>query len=726
MKTYITLFLILFYPLITLAQWNPVSVPTTQNFVGFTFTDTLHGYLCGNTGTMVKTSDGGSTWQMVTIPTTNLLADISFPTPAIGYSIGDNGTILKTVNGGNTWSLINSPTSNVLRGVYFSDANTGFICGQGEIIYLTTDGGTTWVQKSSGPYWLRQFSFPTPLVGYCAGDGLTIYKTINGGQTWTKLQTGGGYNITKVQFLTVDTGYVCGYGGYVAKSCNGGQTWQVLNPGIMINFNAIWFFNTQTGYLTADAGTILKTINGGVAWSPETSGTTNVLGRMFFFSQIKGFISGYVGTLIKNWGCLPTPGPVSGPANVCKGDVGKIYSVQPIAGAVSYNWSLPAGAVITGGINTNSITVTFTANAVSGAISVYALGASCNSSPSPLFPVNVAPVPAPTITGNVELCVNSGFFDYVTQPGMINYTWTISPGGMITWGSGTNQIQVKWFYTGNQWVAVNYFNANGCNSPDPGLLNVMVDPAPDPAGNVSGLQTLCAGTSNVLYSVDPVLYAATYVWSLPPGAHIVSGNWTNQITVDYDSTALSGKIIVYGNNLCGNGIQSPDLDIQVFNLPTAPVITQNHDTLFSSASSGNQWYFNNSMIGGATESYYIATSDGDYFDVVTINGCSSVNSNVIHFIVTGAETIHSNGNLVISPVPNQGKFEIEFTTRFVNERFTIKIIDSKGIDIYKENKLLVDGQYKNTIDLGDMPQGVYSIILYSNHLYLHRNIIISK
>lgn len=66
---------------------------------------------------------------------------------------------------------------------------------------------------------------------------------------------------------------------------------------------------------------------------------------------------------------LPGCGAVlSGAANVCRGESSVFFTVDTIAGATSYVWTLPSGA--TGVSATNSITVDFGMSAVSGDITV--------------------------------------------------------------------------------------------------------------------------------------------------------------------------------------------------------------------------------------------------------------------------------------------------------------------------------------------------------------------
>jgi hypothetical protein len=176
-------------------------------------------------------------------------------------------------------------------------------------------------------------------------------------------------------------------------------------------------------------------------------------------------------------------------------------------------------------------------------------------------------MPAPAIGGVNNLCVNSGYYYYSTEPGMNNYQWSVSPGATIIWGNGTPDLIVTWDQSGAQWVKVNYTNSSGCTTVTPTQYDVTVNPLPGAAGIITGPNTVCAGSNGVTYSTTLISNTATYVWSLPPGASIVSGAGTNSITVDFDVAAQPGSITVYGNNLCGNGTVSPALAINVGALP---------------------------------------------------------------------------------------------------------------------------------------------------------------
>jgi hypothetical protein len=174
---------------------------------------------------------------------------------------------------------------------------------------------------------------------------------------------------------------------------------------------------------------------------------------------------------------------------------------------------------------------------------------------------------APTITGSINHCVNSGYYYYTTEPGMNNYQWSVSPGATVIYGNGTPELIVTWDQPGAQWIRVNYTNAGGCTAINPSQLNVTVNPLPGLAGTITGPATVCAGTTGIAYSTAVIANAATYVWSLPPGATIATGAGTSSITVDFGVNAQPGNITVYGNNLCGNGSVSPALAVNVGALP---------------------------------------------------------------------------------------------------------------------------------------------------------------
>jgi hypothetical protein len=89
--------------------------------------------------------------------------------------------------------------------------------------------------------------------------------------------------------------------------------------------------------------------------------------------------------------------------------------------------------------------------------------------------------------------------------------------------------------------------------------SVNVFPLPATAGPVTGPAggNVCKGQSGVVFSVSPITNATDYMWSLPEGASVISGAYTNEITVAFSSTAGNGNVAVYGTNAYGTGAVSP-------------------------------------------------------------------------------------------------------------------------------------------------------------------------
>ena len=85
------------------------------SFQAITFADANTVVAVGDSGTIARSTDMGSTWSMwrnVNHVTTPLLG-VAFVNAAHGFAVGANGGLLMTTNGGTSWTnqLINSPTA---------------------------------------------------------------------------------------------------------------------------------------------------------------------------------------------------------------------------------------------------------------------------------------------------------------------------------------------------------------------------------------------------------------------------------------------------------------------------------------------------------------------------------------------------------------------------------------------------------------------------------------
>ena len=124
---------------------------------------------------------------------------------------------------------------------------------------------------------------------------------------------------------------------------------------------------------------------------------------------------------------------------------------------------------------------------------------------------------------------------------MTSYIWSISPGGVITSGTGTNSVMVTWITAGAQTISVNYTNINGCTATAPTVKNVTVNALPVPT--ITGSASVCVGTTGVNYSTETGMTG--YIWNVSAGGTITSGNGTNVVTVTWNTAGAQTVSVIY-------------------------------------------------------------------------------------------------------------------------------------------------------------------------------------
>jgi hypothetical protein len=158
------------------------------------------------------------------------------------------------------------------------------------------------------------------------------------------------------------------------------------------------------------------------------------------------------------------------------------YSVGAIANATYYVWTLPSGATIASGSGTNSITVNYAANAVSGNITVYGNNTCGNGTASPAFPVTVNHIPGQpgNIAGPNHVCQGAQGIVYsvAAVPGATGYVWTTSPGTTIVNGLNTNVITVNFSNSATSGYFKVYGTSPCGNGPLSPSLYVIVNAKP--------------------------------------------------------------------------------------------------------------------------------------------------------------------------------------------------------------------------------------------------------
>lgn len=273
-------------------------------------------------------------------------------------------------------------------------------------------------------------------------------------------------------------------------------------------------------------------------------------------------------------GTTPGPaGPIEGTAEICTPAGALVFSVPAITGADDYIWSLPPGAVIVNGNNTNTIAVSFGTNAASGILSVRGHSTFCGEgSESSLFlSVHPSPGPAGVIYGPASVCQGPSPVTYFIDPTGFtdSYDWSVPAGVTIVNGAGTNQISCLFTTTavsGN--FTVRGYNT-ACEYGMPSSLSVTVAPLPGDAGGITSANgsVVCQSQSGVAYNISPVPNAAEYLWTYSGTGAVMTINGPD-LRMDFTSTATSGILAVKARNSCGDGSVSPPFNILVNPVPS--------------------------------------------------------------------------------------------------------------------------------------------------------------
>ncbi len=251
-----------------------------DDLLSVTFPTETDGWACGRYGTILRTSDGGTTWSPQSSGTTFTLSGISFTDTKNGWAAGNEGTILHTSDGGETWEKQDSPIDYFHMDVVALNPEKCFIASERTNILATEDGGKTWeVRFEDEDYILKSISFCDDQHGWVAGEFGHTYHTRDGGATWEKQaglyemdwDTGfisGDNFLFDVVAIDPRTAWTVGILGTVKRTTDGGETWEVVSldlPKVQLYSIA----SDGAGMIVMGGnGLCVFSVDAGVTWEP--------------------------------------------------------------------------------------------------------------------------------------------------------------------------------------------------------------------------------------------------------------------------------------------------------------------------------------------------------------------------------------------------------------------------------------------------------------------------
>ncbi|MBN2027127.1 MAG: IPT/TIG domain-containing protein [Actinobacteria bacterium] len=213
------------------------------------------------------------------------LKDIAAVDSNNAWAVGDTGTILRTTNGGSTWIHQESGTDYALFAVSASDTSTAWAIGhvpysssKPSIILHTVNGGETWTtQLSEEGYRLYDICAIDDMNAWAVGDNGTVLTTSDGGATWASRDSGTTDTLNAICAVGAGTAWVVGEGGIILKTGDNGITWEAPVSGTTRDLNSVHSLDGSVLWAVGDSGTVLKSGDGGYTWIAQGLGADDYL-----------------------------------------------------------------------------------------------------------------------------------------------------------------------------------------------------------------------------------------------------------------------------------------------------------------------------------------------------------------------------------------------------------------------------------------------------------------
>jgi len=608
-----------------------------------------------------------------------LHAEGTYTTPTVeSYSVSITGVI-------NNIAVTTTGSSQLCQG---QTVNLSIPSGYSDILWNTGDTTSTISANQTGSY---SATMKTSVAG-CAVASASVNIVVNPLPVATVSTSSGAFDFCEGSSLTLEapvgaSGYqwykdgtaisgavsstlsASGSGSYAVEvTSSDGCSALSASQTVVKNLNPTATISNASSLSFCDGGSVVLSAPSGVSYAWSDGSTTQ---------SITQSSSGQLGLTITDAnGCSSVASPVtvnvySVPAltvtsvsstSICQGES---VTLQAGGGFSSYAWS-------NGATNQNLIATTVGSYSVTGTTSD---GCTATSAAQTVT-VNAAPVATITNNGVSVLC--SGDSTTLTAPsGMSSYLWSD--------GSTSQSLSVT--SSGNYSVTVT--NANGCVATSPTTV-ITASQITAPTVTSNGALEFCDG--GIVSLAVPAGYSS-FMWN--------NGSGFSQIMA-----TTSGDYYTQVINADGCSAYSDTVSVTVFPTPPTPSIsyTANDTLMISSEPTGNQWYFNGTIMQGETNDTLRPLNYGNYsVRVVDSNSCEGDMSAMQFYNSIGLEESLVD-RIKLYPNPTSGAVTLELGA--VNVA-SIRIYDARG----RLLEALSQCSGNCRIELGMFEDGLYQLVI---------------
>ncbi|GEM_PF-798168 len=277
--------------------WFRQPLNNWQRWYDVKFADSRNGFVVGDHGTLLRTTDAGASWIEESIGFSLPLRSLAILSLNNMFVVGEFGTCYHSVDSGKTWSRIDLGITSDLRGVAFLEPANGWVFGKNGALFRSTDGGGNWAKQSADS---------TKSIVGVVGDAIrtliimddgTMSRSIDRGTTWQQIGSGLPMKIHAARSLG-STVWLAGDSGFVMESTNFGLLWSIRSIATMTNLHAIHLIQPSLLYVAGDNGKVFYSDDDGANWYAQYSGDSHDLGAITFTDTAHGYAVGNGGTIL--------------------------------------------------------------------------------------------------------------------------------------------------------------------------------------------------------------------------------------------------------------------------------------------------------------------------------------------------------------------------------------------------------------------------------------------
>ncbi|MCD4746570.1 MAG: carboxypeptidase regulatory-like domain-containing protein [Bacteroidales bacterium] len=209
---------------------------------------------------------------------------------------------------------------------------------------------------------------------------------------------------------------------------------------------------------------------------------------------------------------------------------------------------------------------------------------------------------------------------------------------------------------------------------------------------------------------NSIILNATYT---PGNNDITTGSVTLTLTAYGDDGNVSDDMTLTIYPLPNVTLQAFD-DVCVYDPPFELTGGEPVGGTYSGTGVTNNWFYPETAgVGTHTITYTYEE-----------NGCAnSAEENIYVDACTGIAENDNNQAIEIFPNPNNGYFSLKISIN-KKENISIRILNSIGDEVYKLNQVNIDDYYHVDIELDDLANGLYYLIIYGNETQFVKKIIV--